>query len=257
MQRLLLNIGMLCFLSLSFLVEGRVREISSISEALNHINKKTIVFSGTENTQMHPNTVGKTKDQYGSEQWGAARVHYLMEEEGLSFEEAVEKVKREYADYMINKMVPELVEPQTKEVLDKIREESVGLYTLTSRRKAFKEATHRHFKQLGIKMSGPYEEFSLDDTVDHATAESDDNVPFYSNGVIFARVNKPEAVMRFLQLKYGTVPTDKTIVFIDDKESTVNKFVDGCKKYGVQVIGLRYSACDEHVKKLIPSGKLP
>lgn len=255
-----LSIGCLWIAVTAFPGYKEYKEINSINELPLYVphDGTGIVVSDLDNTITQPDTVRKNPDeQYGSEQWGAAEVD-RRKENGVPLKEAIQQVQDEYADYLKNTMNPELVEDTTASVLKQISGYA-PVYVLTSRRAEFKDASLKHIQKLGLSsvIYDAHDEESGLDAIDDSQ-ESDNEKPLYACGVTFVgKHHKGDALLRLLHKKYGYIPHDKHVVFVDDKKSSVDKVLARCQEYNVSCTGLRYTACDASIRRVYGDGPLP
>ena len=197
----------------------------------------TLVVFDIDNTLIEP------ESQLGSDQWFYHLVDVGMRR-GMSSTQS-----NRWADGTFNDMQSRIrirsVDPETPEVLARLRRDGIRYFALTARSSGIHETTRRQLEKTGLSMTAG--------GFNPGAASKPGMIgkgSLYDHGVFYIGETGPskgEALMRILQLS-GCRP--ERIVFIDDKEKHARSVHESLTRAGIPHLCLRFSKCDAKVASL-------
>ncbi len=238
-RRCLFAIGIVCSFFCWFSPLGSqtlIKEANDFSTVLDHLEKDTLFVFDLDNTLI------ETVQHLGSDQWVCHQVDRFVKE-GLSWEEAFEKVLPQYIAVQ-NRSEVRLVDPTIPDLLRRMQRKRIFTIGLTKREPVLLERTLKQISSLQIDFS--------------KTAQFEQDLVFeelrgttYKKGIIFIGhgIEKGPALVAYLN-KLKKIP--KKIVVIDDKMNNIINIAQALKAFKADFIGLRYGGADEKVKSFNP-----
>lgn len=218
-------------LFLSSSLSSVIYETMEMDELHSHLTPDTLIVFDIDNTLMEP------VQELGTDQWFYNRIkHY--ENWGFSKDRALEKALRQWcAIQSITKV--RVVEPGTAEIVQNLQKMGYSIMGLTTRGLGMCTLTIQQLGYLDIDLS--------------VTAPTQDEIHFmnergclYRSGILFTAATHKGKAMQKLFNKMNYQP--KRILFINDKRSHIEEFMETMLPKGVDFVGLRYGKTDERVK---------
>lgn len=209
-----------------------------------HAQRPLIIFD-LDNTIMEP----FSEDERGSDQWFCAMLQATKQLCG-NFKMAVEHIFPLYADLQQTLRVKP-VEAETVQLIEELRENGITVIGLTARSFPLVNCTREQLRSIGVT-------FSHRELVFIPTAFADDLVSpaQFTNGIMFCGLNDKGCALKALLKVFTqqTVLSDETqtpydsLIFIDDKKSSLLSVQEAAQELGIPFIGLRYGYLDEKVQ---------
>ncbi|GEM_PF-988881 len=209
---------------------GVVFESGKIEDMLPYVDQETWVFLDVDNTMI------ESTQQLGSAQW-RNHIRKKARECGYSPEE-VELALDKFWVFVQHFASVKLVDPQTVEVIERLKERDVPVFGLTAREAI--EATHTQ-RQLGSVGIALY----LDPVLDPTFLPSE-KLSLLDQGVIYCGDNtKSMGITAFFE-EMDAKP--KKVVFVDDNQSQILELEKTLEEMGIEFVGMRFSGADERVQ---------
>lgn len=216
---------------------SQILELDKLNEIFNFIKEpdKTLVIFDIDNTLVCP------ENELGADEWFYYMVNKKMQKEGLDYLGAVIQSlpKYYYAQFHIP-LIP--VEKNISETLQKLMGLNIKFIALTARAIYLAERTFDQLFSLNIKFG-----FLRDKTISLNLMHP----ALFKQGILFSGNNdKGDALIALLDF-VDFHP--EYIIFADDKHKNLLSVEDAALKRQIHFTGIRYSGCDEKVKKFDPA----
>jgi len=218
-------------LLLPIIAEAKIIETAHIADALPYIDEETWFLVDLDNTMF------EAKQALGHANWFYDEMQQRLQK-GMTREEAIRDtypgwIKTQQAcpvKPLEEDFVPSLIALQNRGIL---------VMGLTHRQPSVAQSTIQQVASLGV------------DFITTAPSKNSFEVPaanptLYSQGILFVSDynKKGDVFMPFLSM---INKTPKKVVFIDDKRKNVEELEQTLAKYGIEYIGIYYTAI-EHTK---------
>lgn len=229
------SLAVMKYVTLFFLLllqlSAEICETNEIASLETTVSSHTFLILDIDNTLIEP------VQTLGTDQWFYSQMlHY--EKLGHSRKEALDRAVMEWSAIQnLTRVKP--IEPVTAEVIERIQKNGLTVIGLTARGLNLLYTTATQLNSVGIDLS--------------RNAPSQDEIFFqngrgvlFSGGILYcAGTHKGNALFKFLSL---IEHTPSSIVFIDDKLSSLREVELACENHHIPFIGLRYSRTDAQVK---------
>jgi FMN phosphatase YigB (HAD superfamily) len=223
-------------------------EQGSIEDLDQYVTENTLVLFDIDETIMRM----EHAHQFGSSRWLSKLIGYAMAEHNFT-QADVEKVilPHYYAAQEVEPVVP--VEDATVRVIHALQARNVPVMGLTARRLEVMEATLRKIRNLGI-------DFSVTAPIKETMSFAINHPNLFINGIQFCGgVTRNQPGEKPLHAKDMAIKAllnhlperPKHIVVMDDNPHYLASIVDAVASLGIDCVGIRYSACDEHAKNIV------
>lgn len=224
-------------------------EHSSIESVYQYITDNTMVLFDIDETVMRTE---RLPDQLGSGKWLAKLIRHAIDEHEFTHADIEQVILPHY--YALQQTEPVVpVEDKTVQVIHNLQARNIPVMALTARRMEVMEATLRNVRSMGI-------DFSATAPVKETMSFSINHPNIFINGIMFCggviRNQAGETVGHAKDLAIKALlkhlPTRPArIVVIDDNPNYLGPIADAIVSLGIDCVGIRYSACDEHVKGIV------
>jgi hypothetical protein len=217
--------------------KSSILETNSIQDIWKHVKPGSWLVLDIDNT------VARTPQQTGSDQWFRRRVTETLAS-GRPFENALDEWT------MLQFRSPlQLVETCTASLVAEAQRRSLTVMAETSRGIRLGERTVTQLRELEVdfRVTAPScEEIFWPRGVE----EMDKEHVLYEGGILFTAGQHKGKAFQKLCAKLETTP--KHVVFVDDSKKHVEHMRDSCYEMGVPFTGLRYGRTDEWVNAYDP-----
>lgn len=222
---------------LPFINEAKIIETTTIETIIPFIDEDSWVLVDLDNT------VFEGKQALGHTEWFYDKAYKLMNDTGMTLEEATKECYPEWIE--IQKVCPvKCVEKAFIPALTDIQKKGIVLVGLTHRQPSIADSTIRQLLSLN---------WSFQST---APSKNTFVVPsltptIYTRGVLFTGEynKKGEIFVRFLSM---IEQKPKKVVFIDDKRSHVEDVEKALMNIGIECLGFHYRAIEYAEKVYYP-----
>ena len=235
------------------LIKPVAQELIVEHDAIESVNQylvpNSMVLFDLDETVMR---IERLPEQLGSSRWLAKLIQYAIEEHGFTAQEIDDVILPYYYQLQHNEpMVP--VEDATVQVINQLQKQGIPVMALTARRLEIMEPTLRNLRAMGI-------DFSATAPLQETTSFAINHPNIFINGVMFCggvicdaagkQIGHAKDLGIKALLKHLPTRPDR-IVVVDDRPNYLLPIVDAIASLGIDCIGIRYSACDHHVKGII------
>jgi len=213
----------------------QIIESTKITDVFDYVDDGTLAVFDIDNTLID------TVQNFGGYAW-SCHVTKRLQDRGFDFPIALLK------SYDILAQVIEFVdfkeiEPETSDVIRKLREKNVLSMALTARMHSMSKNTNGALLQADIDF---FEAAIHDQKIQFNSTAA------YERGVLYTgpKLRKGESLVLFFE-KIGYVP--KKVVFVDDSKGNVEDVSKTLHSKNIPVTCLRYSATDDREAKFDPA----
>jgi phosphoglycolate phosphatase-like HAD superfamily hydrolase len=217
--------------------EALLTETNDLAHAFTYLEEDTLFVFDLDNTLI------ETMQHLGSDQWFSHSIERSVKEEGMSLDEALERIAPIYHE-IIHRTEMRLVDAAIPDLLSQMQEKNVPMIGLTKRNPRLSDRTLKQIAPLNI-------DFSKTAHIDEDLNFHDLNETMLKKGIIFvdAGVDKGPALLAYLN-KLKVMP--KRIVFIDDKLSHIQNVSMALEPFDIHFVGIRFGGADEKVRSFNP-----
>lgn len=209
---------------------AQVREIHSMQEILEEIDKDTLVIWDIDNTTIEPEA-----------QWGSDQHYYFIvnkyKQQGLSDQEAHRQAERIWNSAQAY-IKTQAVEPATPQIIANLQKTNLVM-ALTARSFAIADITRQQLNSNGV-------DFNINAPGNLGFLRVGNNAS-YEEGILYQGEgnDKGKILVKFLQ-QINLKP--KKIVFIDDKEINTSNVDRALEELGIKHVEFRYGRLDKKVQ---------
>ena len=218
-------------------IEALIVDSNDITQMLTYPTEGTLYVFDLDNTLIEPT------QHLGSDEWFAYNVDYLINHEGLTYNEAALKLvplcSRVYASSEMR-----LVDPCIPDLLAQMKEKKLSMIGLTKRAPSFAKRTLEHIAPLNI-------DFSTTSDLPGELLFEEVGDTLFRQGIIFVGhgLRKGAALTAYLK-RLEKLP--QRVVAIDDKLSHIENIGSAMELLGIDFIGIRYGKTDYKAKAFNP-----
>lgn len=201
----------------------------------NEYNESTFVIFDIDNT------LARTPDHYGSDQWFYWKKDQF-EKEGFTEKEAIDLIMPELLQ--ISAYLPLVpVEKNTAKIVKNLQDKGVTVIALSARSLDLTYRTIEQLHEIGIHFKGKGPHNCL---IQYGKGKP----ALYIDGIIFSgNHTKGEVIAHwFDQIDYHP----KKVIFIDDKMKNLSSVEQALHKRNYPFIGIRYGYLDDYIKTITP-----
>lgn len=202
----------------------------SIKDVLGYVDQDTVVVFDVNNTLM------RTSQMLGSEEWAEDEIRALMKEKGWTKNEATDSlVPRWHRILRASRVVA--VEPEGPELIRELQRRNLRVMACTARYVEMAYPTLDALRSIEVDLSKSWPALPL---VDLPTLYSSK----FIEGCLFAGLHNDKGQCLLLFLK-GLSPVPKKVVFVDDKKKNVEEMGRVVEEAGLTYVGIRYGFLDD------------
>lgn len=214
-------------------LRAEICEVTRFEELLNHVDEETVVFIDMDNT------LTDSALSLGSTAWR----HFLRKHFKGQKDPATQIDLHDRYTYLVAKGVPvRPVEETTPDVVRLLQEKKIVALCLTARGKTqwytstiddVEVLTQQQLLSIGVD----FRRSSI------PTVFSENEIPSYSNGILFAAEKPKGEFLKELFFQLGYFP--KKVILIDDKREQLVSVEAALQEFGIPFLGLWYLAGDQ------------
>lgn len=209
---------------------GAVFESGQMEDILPHVDQETWVFLDVDNTMI------ESTQHLGSAQW-RNHIRKKTRECGYTPEET-ELALDKFWVFVQHFASVKLVDSQTVDVIERLKEADVRVFSLTAREPIEATHTQRQLGSVGISLF-------TDPILDPAFLPTE-KLALLDQGVIYCGDNTKSAAIAAFFEEMGAKP--KKVVFVDDHRGQVFELEKVIEGMGIEFVGMRFSGADERVQ---------